>query len=104
MTERANLNIQGKTLALSGILDYESVLTLDAKGQAWLKDEAPKDCVLDLTDVNYSSSAGIALVLGWMRQAQQHNKNLQLHPLPEDMAILAKVGGLEDVLAAAEPA
>jgi phospholipid transport system transporter-binding protein len=99
MAHQASVSINGDTLALSGVLDSESVLDVDKQGQTWLQGAAPGECKLDLGAVSYSSSAGIALLLGWLRIAQQQRKSLRILQLPADMAALARVSGLEDLLA-----
>ncbi len=98
MTARATININGDTLTLSGVLDYESVLDVDMLVQNWIRDAAPSSCNLDLSLVTYSSSVGVALLLGWLRVAQQKQKNLRFQQLPATMAALAKVGGLDELL------
>ncbi|HET8709743.1 MAG TPA: STAS domain-containing protein [Spongiibacteraceae bacterium] len=95
---RASLAITGGTLSISGVLDFESVLDLDMQGQQWLAQDAPARCEIDLADVTYSSSVGIALLLGWMRAAQQAGRKLSLKNVPADMLALAHVGGIESLL------
>ncbi len=97
---RAALAINGNRLSISGVLDFESVLDLDAKGQEWVAAAAPANCEIDLADVTYSSSVGIALVLGWMRAAQKAGKALSVKNVPADMLALVRVSGLDTVLAA----
>lgn len=98
MTSRAATNINGDTLTLSGVLDYESVLDVDMQVQRWLADVAPSPCNLDLSQVTYSSSVGIAALLGWLRVAQQQQKSLHFQQMPANMVALAKVGGLDELL------
>lgn len=95
---RAALAMSGDTLSVSGELDFESVLEIDAAGQQWLTDVAPAQCQLDLAAVSYASSVGIALVLGWMRAAQRAGRTLTLKNTPADMLALAHVSGLESLL------
>jgi phospholipid transport system transporter-binding protein len=98
---RAVLAMNGGALSISGVLDFESVLDIDAEGRHWLADAAPAQCELDLAAVTYASSVGIALVLGWMRAAQNAGKTLAIKNIPADMRALARVGGLEAVLTGA---
>lgn len=98
MTARATVNIDGDTLTLSGVLDYESVLDIDIQVQEWLKNVAPSPCNVDLDRVTYSSSVGVAILLGWLRIAQQTQKMLRFQKMPANMTALAKVGGLEELL------
>lgn len=98
MTAQAGVAIALDTLSLSGVLDYDTVAAVDKQGQQWLRGAAPQQCTIDLSGVSYSSSVGIALLLGWLRLAAQQNKNLRIQQLPAAMLALAKLGGLEDVL------
>lgn len=98
---RAALAIAGNTLSLSGVLDFESVPDLDIEGAQWFAAAAPEQCELDLAAVTYSSSVGIALVLGWMRAAQHAGRTLAIKNMPADMLALARVGGLEPLLTGA---
>ena len=98
---RAALAIAGSTLSISGVLDFESVLDLDAQGHQWLASAAPAQCELDLAAVTYSSSVGIALVLGWLRTAQSAGRTLAIKNMPADMLALARVSGLEPLLTSA---
>ena len=95
---RAALAIAGNTLSISGVLDFESVLDLDTEGAQWFASAAPAQCELDLSAVTYSSSVGIALVLGWIRAAQKAGKALAIKNIPADMLALARVSGLDAVL------
>ncbi|MDO8342183.1 MAG: STAS domain-containing protein [Cellvibrio sp.] len=98
MATSASISIQGDTLTLSGVLDHESVLDIDQQGQQWLLESQTREYKLDLGAITYSSSAGIALLLGWLRIAQQQQKTLQFLHMPASMIALANVGGLEDLL------
>jgi anti-anti-sigma factor len=102
-TERVTLSICDDTLSLSGVLNDESVLQVDAQGQAWLLGAAPKNCKLNLEHIHYSNSAGIVLLLGWLRTAQQQQKTLRIIQLPNSMAALISVGGLQDFFSAYFP-
>ena len=98
MSSPIAVSIENNKLILSGVLDYESVLAVDAQGREWLSTSAEQDCCLDLSLVTYSSSAGIALLLGWLRTARKHKKNLRILPLPKNLLALTKVSGLDDLL------
>ncbi len=58
----------------------------------------PQSFTLDLAGVTYSSSAGLALLLDWLRTAQQVKKQPRLRGMPADMLALARVSGLEGIL------
>lgn len=94
----ATLSFDGATLAVAGRLDHDSVVALAEAGATWLAQRAPAECRVDLAGVDYSTSAGIALLLGWLRAATQAGKQLRFDNLPADMAAIARVGGLDHIL------
>ena len=98
MTEHAEINTTAETLALTGVLGFVSVGELEPVGMRWLQEQASAVCAVDLGAVSYSSSAGLALLLAWLRAATQLGKTLHIKNMPADMAALAKVGGLAELL------
>lgn len=98
MASKINVSIDKNTLALSGVLDHDSVLAANEQGQVWLQTSITQDCYLDLASVTYSNSAGIALLLDWMRTAHKYKKNLHIISLPKNILALAQVSGLDELL------
>jgi phospholipid transport system transporter-binding protein len=94
----AAISPQGAVLAVSGVLDAASVLALQAEGAAWIRSEAPARFTLNLAAVEYSSSAGLALLLDWLRSAAACDKQVQISQMPADMRALVRVSGLENLL------
>lgn len=101
MAARAEAEIRGGTLVIRGVLDFDSVVELEADGQRWLSGDAPTQSQIDLAGVSYSTSAGIALLLGWLRAADHAQKKLKIVHMPADMAALVRVGGLSDLIPSA---
>lgn len=93
----AAAHFDGDSIGLSGALDFDSVITLDQQVSSWLRSKMPTTCYVNLSAISYSNSAGIALLLGWMRIAQQGGGKLVLQAVPTDMQALAKVGGLPEL-------
>ena len=98
ITGAATLAIDGDVLALTGVLDFDTVVALREQGEQWIAGPAPAAFTLDLAAVEYSSSAGLALLLDWLRTAARCDKQARLSGMPADMQALARVGGLEAVL------
>ncbi|MDF1628460.1 MAG: STAS domain-containing protein [Alcanivoracaceae bacterium] len=90
----AAVRYQDDTIYLSGSLNFDSVIALNNQVSDWLSSNMPADCVVDLAEVEYSSSVGIALMLGWMRTAGHAGGTLSLRNVPADMLAMAEVGGL----------
>ncbi len=96
----ATLNPDGAALKVAGVLDFDTVVELLAQGREWIETAAPAQFTIDLSGVEYSSSAGLALLLEWLRVAEARQKRATLAGMPADMQALVRVGGLEPVLLA----
>lgn len=98
MVERAELTATADVLSVTGVLGVVSVVELEARGVQWLREQASKACTIDLGAVSYSSSAGLVLLLAWLRTAAQCGKTVRIRNMPAGMAALAQVGGLAELL------
>lgn len=98
MVEQAEVTTSPDVLAVAGVLGFVSVVELEARGVQWLREQATAQCRVDLAAVTYSSSAGLALLLAWLRAAHQVGKTLRIANMPAGMAALAQVGGLAPFL------
>jgi len=81
---------------LEGVLDFQSVPGIWQQGLA-LFAEAPS-LVLDLQQVSRSDSAGLALLIEWMRFARSHNKPISFINMPSQMLAIARVSSLDNIL------
>jgi phospholipid transport system transporter-binding protein len=98
ITGKATLTTDADTLAITGVLDFDTVVSLQAEGQQWIETAAPNPFTVELSAVQYSTSAGLALLLDWLRVAARSGKTARLQGMPADMQALVGVGGLEQVL------
>lgn len=80
---------------LSGTLDFESVRDLYARTDELLGDGG----VIDLSGIEASNSAGVALLLEWRRQAHLRGVVLELRALPESVRRVARLSDVEALLA-----
>ena len=53
---------------------------------------------IDLSAVTRSDSAGVALLVGWMRTAKNSNKKIVFHHIPAQMLAIAGASGLDELL------
>lgn len=82
--------------AVSGPLTFDSVPALYAASRAWF---AGKDAMtIDLADVSTADSAGLALLIEWLRAARKTGAPLQFSNIPSQMLELIRVNGLQDTL------
>lgn len=76
------------TIRISGDLDATNVPARLRESARWFN--AGHELTIDLTDVSRADSAGVALLLDWLRQAQAARTQLTFANAPEQMrAIIA---------------
>lgn len=83
--------------ALSGPLTFDTVPQLFQRGRQLFN--AGVTVELDLAKVERSDSAGLALLVSWMRLARQQQGSITFRNVPTQLLGLAKVGGVEAILA-----
>lgn len=66
------------------------------QGKRWLADSAGVD--IDLKGITRADSAGLALLVAWMRDAEQMKKNIRFLNIPDQMRAIATVCGLNGLL------
>lgn len=103
MNETAALTFSDDCMQLAGVLDFVSVVPLQRQGDAWLEEQAPTQCRLDMGGVTRSNSAGTALLLAWLRTAADAGKALRIEHPPEDLRALIQLAGLDKVLKESTP-
>lgn len=87
--------IDEHNLLLIGQLSFTSVPTIMADTLQRLNQD---DMTIDLAGVTYSDSAGLALLLDWLRHAKAKQQTLRfIHPVPQ-MKAIAHICGLENIL------
>jgi len=91
-----SLDASGR-LCLSGVLDYRSGAALRSQGQQLIKGSSASQLLVDCSAVSKSSSVGVSLLLGFMRDAAQAGKPMKVSGLPRDMAQIADVSGVRSL-------
>ena len=81
---------------LSGDLSFQTVPALSGRLHQLLNNKT--SLVINLAGVQRSDSAGVALLVDWLRQAQQQQVDLQYSEMPEQMRSIASVGRLDEIL------
>lgn len=83
-------------MILSGELSYATVE--DALKRTAPLFSAPTSVVFDLSGVERTDSAGLALLLEWRRRARQAGGQLRYAHPPRQMLAMARAAGIEVVL------
>ncbi len=83
-------------MQLSGVLDLESVPELLSAIEALSYDASA--VAVDLRGVERSDSAGVALLVDWMRKARLAQRDIRFLNMPSQMLNIARVSGLDAIL------
>lgn len=82
---------------MSGALTFATVPHIHAhSGAVFAGDGA--SVTLDLQGVTHTDSAGLALILEWMRTAQRQGKVVVFRNIPAQMLSIARLSGLDAIL------
>lgn len=82
---------------LTGDLTFATAARLWQLSQKILK-QSPDPVVIDLSAVQRIDSAGLALLIEWLRFARKYNTQLTFLHCPEQLVTMAGVHDLEDLL------
>ncbi|MCX4187954.1 STAS domain-containing protein [Methylophaga sp. OBS4] len=85
-----------QTFRVSGELSLDSAAAAMTAAEDLFNSTAELD--IDLAEVSRSDSAGLALLIAWMRQAKQSEKTISFRHLPAQMLAIAKASGLDEFL------
>ncbi len=85
----------GDKLQLAGPLTLQTVKALFDRG---LQADGSASLVVDLARVEAVDSAGVSLLLTWLREAQRTNITLCFSNIPENLMSLARLYGVADML------
>ena len=83
-------------IRLSGSLDFYTVPALENELDELLTKNQP--IFIDLSGVSRSDSAGLALMIEWLKRATQANVELSLLNLPAQMQNITRVSNLAGIL------
>lgn len=86
---------------IRGELSFTTVMDLSRSSASLLWRDAA--VTLDLAGVTRTDSAGLALLVEWMRIAHRKGKSIQFRNIPEQMMAVAQVAGLDSLLPVAPP-
>lgn len=80
--------------AVSGALTFETVPALYKESGVWF--EGTGDLTLDLAQVTNTDSAGLALLVEWLRRAQDAKRSLRFINVPAQVLSLMRINNLQD--------
>lgn len=92
----ATVERDGDTLRVRGELDFDSVADLWAISEAMIRTE--QILWIDLSGVRRSNSAGVALLVEWLRQAGRRQRELVFINIPAQMRSIIAIADLDTIL------
>jgi phospholipid transport system transporter-binding protein len=90
------MNAKSSTQTVAGALTFETVPDLHRNSASWF--EGAGELILDLAQVERADSAGLALLIEWLRRAQIANRTLRFTNIPVQVQTLIRINGLQDAL------
>ena len=87
---------------VSGELTFNTVTALLAESRRTLFAAPAEALELELKGVSRADSAGLALLIEWMRMARAANCTISFRHLPEQLQAIARTGELEPLLPVVE--
>ncbi|MDQ2694724.1 MAG: STAS domain-containing protein [Pseudomonadota bacterium] len=81
---------------VAGELDFDAAVALRRAGEARFAGSGPLQ--IDLAGVTRSNSAGVALLVEWLRQARARNRPLRFIHVPAQMLAIIRVADLDGLL------
>ncbi|MGR9044762.1 MAG: STAS domain-containing protein [Gammaproteobacteria bacterium] len=83
----------------SGVFTVAGELTFSGIDKTTLKSipilKSANPIILDLGQVSSTDSAGLALIIEWIKYARNHKIKLKFQNIPEQLMTLAKLSGLD---------
>ena len=83
--------------SISGALTFDTVPDLYRSSADWFK-SGTGDLTLDLAQVSNTDSAGLALLVEWLRRARDIKRILRFTNVPAQVQTLIRINGLQDAL------
>lgn len=86
------------TFAINGLLTFETVPEFLNRTSTWLSSDSEM-ITIDMKNVSKADSAGLALMVEWLRQAREAKRRIRFVNIPEQLNHLIRVSGLQQAFA-----
>lgn len=85
-----------ETHTVDGALTLETVPSLYRNSADWFTGAG--ELLIDLAQVDRADSAGLALLIEWLRRAEAEKRSLRFTNIPAPVQTLIRINGLQDAL------
>ncbi|MDR3490760.1 MAG: STAS domain-containing protein [Gammaproteobacteria bacterium] len=96
MANNSNIELKNNSYIVRGELDFTNVNELWKQSLPLLAKETQLN--FDFTHVGASNSAGIALLIEWIKYANKQNKKIHFVNIPAQLQSIINVSGIENIL------
>lgn len=84
-------------VGVSGELTFATVMKLHGKAMPLFQQQG-EDLTVDLSAVSRADSAGLALLIEWMRWANQRGVTIAFRAIPDQLRAIATASDLDELL------
>ena len=85
-------------ISLSGDLDHHEARGLIGKIENRLEDSMPRDCILDMCNVKFMDSSGIAVILRINKRMRELGGRLWVENVPKQPMRVLDAAGIERII------
>lgn len=96
MSEKLAPDNNADQILLSGVLNFTTVPQINKQYSPLFA--LKKSITVNLQNITYSDSSGLALLAEWTRRARKNNKEIKYINIPRQMRTIAEVTGLALIL------
>lgn len=96
MTHQADIIQKDDVFCLSGKLNFDTVMFIYEKGIRLFQQAT---VIVDFAGLAESNSAGLALIVEWVKWSRSSNKEIFFKSLPPHLHSIAKVSGITNFIA-----
>ena len=82
-------------LIITGELGFESVPGIYTNSLKYFQNNPSLE--IDLAGVTHTDSAGVALLIEWLRQARQQNRKITFRNIPSQLLAIAQLCGVAEM-------
>lgn len=98
MSEARIEALGGERYRVTGVLDAFTTPKLLEEGLAHFSSQSSADIQVDLSGVTESDSAGLAVLLEWLRTGRKRNQRFHFGNVPKQLAALARISEVEELI------
>jgi phospholipid transport system transporter-binding protein len=87
----SNVSYANSCCSIAGELNFASVMLILKETLPLFEKEPTASILVDLAKVTFINSAGIALVIEWVKCAQKFNKKIIFKNIPKELQAIAQL-------------